>query len=112
MAGYQGLGRIQDPATQAVCKSLFDLIAALDRRLTTLEGVALTRAQGAVDAGTARLTNLSAPSAGADAVTLAYLRGYVAAQLDAFKGSGVNGTIDTTAAQLVTVENGLITEIV
>lgn len=111
MAGYQGLGRITDPATQAVCKTLFDLIAALDRRLLALEGVALTRAQGETDAGRTRLTNLSAPQDDADAVTLRYLRGFVAAQLEAFKGSGVDGTIDTTAAQTIQVENGLITDI-
>lgn len=111
MAGYQGLGRITDPATQTVCKQLFDLIAALDRRLTALEGVALTRNQGEVDAGATRLTDLLSPEADTDAVTLRYLRGFVAAQLEAFKGTGVDGTIDTTAAQTIEVENGLITSI-
>jgi len=102
MAGYQGLGRILDPATQAVCKSLFDLTAQLQRRLVTLEGAALTSGSPYA-AGDNRITEVGAPSDARDAVNLQFLRQYVAAQL-AFAedvpinlGTQVTGTLPVSS---------------
>ena len=93
MAGYPGLGRVGDPATNAVCKVLFDLGGQLQRRITTLEKQALqlsTIAPTPLDVAGKRITDLANPSAGSDAVNLSYLRAYVGAQL-AF-GGGEGGT--------------------
>src|SRR3989304_6494040 len=80
MAGYQGLGPIKGPPTQAVCKSLFDLTAQLQRRLVVIEETALLQGS-AYDAKGERLSNLDAPVAASDAVTLEYLRAFVEARV-------------------------------
>lgn len=111
MSGYAGLGRITDPATQAVAKQLFDLINALTTRVAALEADAL-QSGAAISANGERLTNVADPQATQDAVTLAYLRAYVASQVASVTAAGATGEIDTTAAQTVTVTRGIITEIV
>lgn len=105
MAGYPGLGRLTDPATISVCKTLFDLTGQLLRRLETLEAAALQ----AGDAAGQRLSQVGRPTALDDAVTVAYLREYVAAHT---APAGVSGTVDTATAQVVTVSNGSIVKIV
>ena len=114
MAGYQGLGRITDPATQAVCKALFDLTSQLQRRLTTLEGTALQQGS-AYDARGERLTNLAAPVVGSDAVTLSALRDYVGAQLALSRvGLAAAGALSggTAATPLAVAVDGTTIQIV
>lgn len=106
MPGYPGLGRLTDPATRDVVKTLFDELGALRRRLEALEAEVL-RARETVDAGRVRITHVATPQEGSDAVTLAYLRAYVQAHLP----TGATGTINTAAVQTVAVENGLVKEI-
>lgn len=91
MSGYQGLGRIQDPATQAVCKALFDQTGALLRRIAELETSAL-RSGSPYEAGGNRISALGSPQALQDAVNVEYLRQYVAAQLALV--SGGSGTVE------------------
>lgn len=93
MSGYQGLGRIKDPPTQAVCKSLFDLTAQLQRRLVVIEETALLQGS-AYDAKGERLSNLDAPVAASDAVTLEYLRAFVEARF------ALTGALDPAYGQL------------
>lgn len=104
MAGYAGLGRVTDPATQAVLKALFDLVGQLQRRLTALEGASL-QGETTVDVRGQRLTHVGAPTALDDAATV----GFVRSQIDGLKG--VSGTVDTATAQVLTVRNGIIVEI-
>lgn len=111
MAGYAYTGQVTDPAAQKALIMAFDLIAALRTELNTLKADALQRGS-AISAGGYRLANVGTPEANGDAVPAGYVKAYVAAQLESFKGAtGVSGTIDTTAAQTVTVVNGVITEI-
>lgn len=113
MAGYQNLGRITDPAIYSVCKQLFDLNAQLLRRLETLEGEALRQGQSAqpFNAGGTRISDLGRPTLASDAVTVQFMREYVTAQLALAIPAGATGTIDTTATQTITVENGIVTKI-
>lgn len=111
MSGYPYTSQVTDANAQKALKAAFDQIAVLSNRLAALEASAL-RTTTTVNAAGQRVANLGNPTAEQDAVTVAFLRAYVSAQLESFKGTnGVSGTIDTTATQLVTVENGLVTEI-
>lgn len=109
MAGFAYTGQITDPNAKKAIINALDLIAALRQQVTALQAAALVNS-ATIDAGGQRLADLGAPSAGTDAATVDYVRAYVAAQLEGFK-RGATGTIDTTTAQIVTVTNGLITEI-
>lgn len=91
MAGYPGLGRIEDPATQAVCKQLFDQIARAEKTIARLEATALQQGS-AYNAHQERITALADPIQPPDAVTLRYLRAYVAAQLALALG-GASGAV-------------------
>lgn len=111
MAGYPRLSQISDQATRALLKSALDQIQQLKSELAALSAVAV-RNNTALDANDQRVRRVANPDALTDAVNVQYLRTFSQANLEAFKGSlGVDGTIDTTAAQLVTVKNGLITNI-
>lgn len=83
MAGYPGLSRITDPYVRDACKHLFDEVSALRQRVTALEGTALLNSS-VINANGQRLTALADPSGASDAVTLQYLRQYVAAQVETF----------------------------
>lgn len=111
LSGYPYTSQVTDANAQKALKAAFDQIAVLSNRLATLEASVLHN-DATVNAAGQRVANLGNPTAEQDAVTVAFLRAYVSAQLESFKGTnGVSGTIDTTATQLVTVENGLVTEI-
>ena len=69
MAGYGSLNRVEDAATHAVLKQLFDLIHSLRVDLTTLEGKAVTRG-ATIDAKDLRLINLQRATGATDAPTL------------------------------------------
>lgn len=91
-----------------------DLIGTLRRELDDLKAAALVNT-GAIDANGQRITNLSSPQANSDAATAGYVRSYVAAQLESFKGqAAVDGTFITADVppKTVTVQDGLITEMV
>lgn len=95
MPGYQGLTLVKDRPTYNALKALFDQVGALERRIQGLEG---------------RLTALEGQLRGV--VTIQEVRVAIASQLEAFKATGATGTIDTTTAQIVTVTQGQVTEIV
>jgi hypothetical protein len=111
MAGYAYTGQVTDPNAKKALIQAYDLIAALRTEVDALKAAALQRG-AAITAGGERLTDLGSPEANGDAVHAGYLKAYVVAQLESFKGlTGVSGTIDTATAQVVTVENGIIVEI-
>lgn len=111
MAGYSYVGQVTDPNAQKALKTAFDLIGALRSELDTLKAGALTNA-ASINANNQRLISLADPQSNSDAATAGYVKSYTAAQLESFKGqAGVDGTINTAAAQIVTVQNGLITRI-
>lgn len=74
MAGYAGLGRILDPATEAVCKRLFDQVGALERRLVGVTTGGLPGDTLTVSVGDRRLTHLLDPVDALDGVNLQTLR--------------------------------------
>lgn len=111
MAGYSYVGQVSDPAAQKALRAAFDQITSLSRQLAELQAEVLSN-RSAIDAGGQRIVNVGNPRESQDAVPVSYLKAYVSGQLEGFKGKqGVSGTIDTTATQVVTVKNGIITEI-
>lgn len=110
MAGYPYVGQVTDPNAKKALQNAFDLIAALRQELDALAGSALVNSR-AIDANEQRIINLPDPSAKTDAASAGYVRAYVAAQLEAFKGTGVDGTFTTPDPLTVTVVNGQITNI-
>lgn len=89
-----------------------DLIGTLRRDLDALRAAAVVNT-GNLNANGQRLTSLADPQANSDAATAGYVRSYVAAQLDSFKGqAGIDGAFTTADPFTVTVVDGLITEIV
>jgi ferritin len=112
VSGYPYISQIQDPATQKAVKAAFDLLSSLSNRLDTLEASAI-RNTAAINANGQRLAQVGNPTAEQDAVTVAFMRAYVSAQLESFKGSfGIDATIDTSLAIIITVKNGLIVSVV
>jgi len=112
MAGHPYLNQVTDPNAQKALKAAFDQISALVHRLETLEATAIRNTQ-ALDANRQRVVNVGNPTSEQDAVTVTFLRAYVSAQLEAFKGiGGASGEIDTSLTLIVTVQNGLIVSIV
>lgn len=111
MAGYNYVGQVTDPNAQKALIAAMDLIAVLRNEVDALKADALQRG-AAISAGGSRLTSVASPEAAGDAANAAYVRAYVAAQLEAFKGrTGSSGTFTTPDPFTVTVENGIITEI-
>lgn len=111
MSGYPYLSQVSDANAQKALKAAFDQISALVHRLETLEATAIRNTQ-ALDANRQRVVNVGNPTSEQDAVTVAFLRAYVSAQLEAFKGTfGVDATIDTSLIFIVTVKNGLIVSV-
>lgn len=96
MAGYPGLGRIQDAATREVCKQIFDQLNALKRQATELEARALLRGSP-YDAKGERITNLAAAEQGSDALRLSDLQRAIN-QIRAAFGSGGAVTVDPAGA--------------
>ena len=112
MAGHPYISQVTDPNAQKALKAAFDLISALTHRVDTLEAEVI-RNTAALNANSQRVVNVGNPTAEQDAVTVAFLRAYVSAQLEAFKGiGGATGEIDTSLTVVVTVQNGLIVSIV
>jgi hypothetical protein len=83
MAGYQGLNSITDPSVREVVKGLFDEINALKRKVADLQSTAMVNS-ATIQANGQRLTGLALPAAETDAVSVAFLRQYVQAQVDTF----------------------------
>ena len=111
MAGYPYVEQVQDPAAKKALRDAFDKITTLQARVAALEEASL-QTGSPVNAGGQRLTNVADPKALQDAVTVAFLRAYVSAQLEGFKGAqGVDGTIDTTGTFTVVVKDGIIVSI-
>lgn len=83
MAGYAYLNTIPDEATRRVVKDLMDEINRLRQQVAALETTAV-RNTTAIDANGQRVTNLATPTQESDAVTVAFLRAYVQAQVGTF----------------------------
>lgn len=112
MSGYPYLSQVSDANAQKALKAAFDQLSALVHRVETLEATAIRNTQ-ALDANRQRVVNVGNPTSEQDAVTVAFLRAYVSAQLEAFKGiGGATATFDTSLTFVVTVENGLIVSVV
>lgn len=113
MAGYPYVEQVQDPAAKKALRAVFDALTVLTARVDQLESAALQAGGSPVDAGGQRIQNVGNPQVNQDAVTVAFLRAYVQAQLEGFKGAhGVDGTVDTTGTFVLTIQDGIITEIV
>lgn len=111
MAGYNYVGQVTDPNAQKALIAAMDLIAVLRTEVNTLKADALLRGSE-INVGGYRLANVGAPTANTDAASAGYVKLYVGAQLEAFKGAtGVSGAFTTPDPFTVTVVNGLITEI-
>lgn len=111
MAGYPYVGQVTDQNAQKSLKAAFDLIFALRNQIDALQASVLSNA-ATINANGQRVANLGNPQSEQDAVTVAYLRAFVNAQLESFKGNlGVDAVIDTSATFIVTVENGIIVSV-
>lgn len=112
MAGYPYVNQVTDPNAQKALKSAYDLIGALRSELDALKAIAVTT-DSALNAKSQRIIQVASPQSNEDAATAGYVRAYVAAQLESFKGqAGVNGTFLTADPFTVTVTNGQISSIV
>lgn len=80
---YGQINAITDPALRQLLQGLCDQISALTARVAALESDALQRNNGVITAS-ARLAAVSDPVNSSDAVTVQYMRRYVAGQLGAF----------------------------
>lgn len=85
MAGYNYIGQVQDPAAQRALRDLASRVAALTTRVETIESTAIFNTV-TINANNQRITSVAAPAAETDAVTVTFLRQYIDAQLEAFKG--------------------------
>lgn len=111
MSGYPYLSQVSDANAQKALKAAFDQLSALVHHVETLEAEVIRNTQ-ALDANRQRVVNVGNPTAEQDAVTVAFLRAFVSAQLEAFKGSfGVDATFTTAGTFTVVVKNGLITSV-
>ena len=79
MAGHSYVSQVQDPAAQRALLDVMGQIKALTTRVAVLEASAL-QTTASVDVKNLRIVNLANPQGDQDAVTLATLRAYVAAQ--------------------------------
>lgn len=83
MAGFPYLSQIADHATAKALGSVMSDVAALKRRMDTLEAEAL-RNTGDLNVNGKRITNLATPTTESDAVTVAFMRQFVQAQVETF----------------------------
>lgn len=96
MAGYP-IGQVKDKATQGVLKQVFDQLGILERSLAALRATALVSGSP-YEAGGNRISGVASPEALADAVNVAYLRAYVAAQLALAEGGSGAVEVDPAGA--------------
>ena len=80
---YGQIQGIADPIVRQLLQQLVDQVVALQTQVTTLQGAAVQRTAGVVPVD-GRLTGVTAPAAGTDAVNRDYVQRYVAGQLSAF----------------------------
>jgi hypothetical protein len=112
VAGYAYLSQVSDANAQKALKAVFDQISTLVHRVETLEAEVIRNTQ-ALNANSQRVVNVGNPTSEQDAVTVAFLRAFVSAQLEAFKGiGGATTSFDTSLTFVVTVQNGLIVSVV
>lgn len=112
MSGYPYVSQVTDANAQKALKAAFDQLSVLTNRLDALEASVL-RNTAALDANGQRVVNVGNPTVEQDAVTVTFLRAFVSAQLESFKGNfGVTTTFSTAGAFTVTVESGLIKSVV
>lgn len=86
MGAYDFLSRIPDPHTRTAAKRMMDRIGKLEQQIAD-QGTVTKPFTGAVNAGGFHLQNLKNPIEKQDAVTLDYLRKYVANAFSAFNAS-------------------------
>lgn len=103
------VGQVKDPATQAALRDLTSRVVGLQTRVTQLEAVAMTAA-GVINAQNQRISNLADPGAAQDAVTVAYMRQFVQALIDASL-VGLSGTFDVSVTPNVVLVDGQVTSI-
>lgn len=112
MAGYPYIGQVTDPNAQKALKAAMDLIASLTSRVAALEATAV-RNSANLDANSQRIVSLASPASDTDAANAGYVKAYVSAQLESFKGiPGVTGAFDVTITPNLTLQDGIVTEIV
>lgn len=81
MAGYPGVGNVQDPATRAALEQAWKTIQSLQARLAALEATVLQPGADTIDMGGNRVINVATPSSLTDAVNLQTMQVYVQSQI-------------------------------